>query len=81
MRSAALPRFSSKIPGFISYVILRNELKSHEKGEAEMLPQRTIYSSAWLRFLIGILKFKEVRRYVILAEWIAHPVFWHQNPL
>jgi len=23
MRSAALPRFSSKIPGFISYVILR----------------------------------------------------------
>jgi len=23
MRSAAMPRFSSKIPGFISYVILR----------------------------------------------------------
>jgi len=25
MRSAALPRFSSKIPGFISYVLLRTE--------------------------------------------------------
>jgi|GEM_PF-2738313 len=25
MRSAALPRFSSKIPGFISYMILRSD--------------------------------------------------------
>jgi|GEM_PF-3467708 len=25
MRSAALPRFSSKIPGFISYVLLSDE--------------------------------------------------------
>jgi|GEM_PF-2241570 len=26
MRSAAVPRFSSKIPGFISYVILREKV-------------------------------------------------------
>jgi len=28
MRSAALPRFSSKIPGFISYVILSKKQDS-----------------------------------------------------
>jgi len=28
MRSAALPRFSSKIPGFISYMILSKKMKN-----------------------------------------------------
>jgi len=38
MRSVALPRFSSKISGFISYVILTDALRhahdrhTHEKG-------------------------------------------------
>jgi len=32
MRSAALPRFSSKIPGFISYVTLSRKRGKNRKG-------------------------------------------------
>jgi len=38
MRSAALPRFSSKIPGFISYVILSATLLNFENFLTFTLP-------------------------------------------
>jgi len=59
MRSAAMPRFSSKIPGFISYVILRHGWRS---------PSR-IAGSAYLRqHATHQWGFGESRRFPICSE-------------